>query len=1269
MGAWVITYDACHLRCARLYGAGEPGIRKPELRVHGRVFPALFSSGCDWLTERIVVDEGRACLSRLARHARARDVDYFLAWDLKALHRIAKGSVVRTRQDKTRREASGCAAPASPGGSAETANERSGCAQQPAVLHLIPPTVMIASSQPIALPQHYHHQNHHPHQQHAGLPIPSGSGDYAMHDAQGSYTGSSEGTFNPASYARHFLGSPISWRAGSWGARFPAGSPTAQLLSSIESGKTPSSGDNDSLMNALNIFEREGELCRNYTCCGLHLTDLHALLEHFEEVHIVMLDQGSAQPQPHIQIPFNPIAHENHSGQPRHLAQEAHQHQQMQGQQHQPYATSFDPDDIEMELDLDLDTTAANSTSAIAPPPPPPPSSAHSSLRSSPSSCAPSPPDTPISTPLSAYPSPHPFVPHHLPLQGHHSNLHSPYISAPSSPLASAYDPSTAASTRQSSPTHGHPNGSGQHTHRPNLNLNLNVAHTGVGGFPRATPAPSSTLLTHPEEAFNTYARFASDYSSSMPGAQFNGAAVDEGSVVNSMGWQQQVQQQQQTQQGGGCVPPALLFASTTSVQAKEEPQSRVSSPGGAHGHGKKNGVLSGLGKHSTQRLGAATAPSTPTSTSPTSSSALPSSSHHTASASTASASSPSLPRPQPSLLLSKPFRCPKPNCNKSYKQANGLKYHMTHGSCNFAPPKDLEHVKDLLERKRREREASANGNTNGGLHRSASLGSVPGGSGAGASSSNGHLDPQSQTTPTTPTTPLSPTSILSLTYSDLSQIPEAELREVEREAERRLRPFACGVGDCTRRYKNMNGLRYHYQHSGDHGALGLALLASGQHECLGWGRRGGKGVGGQAGNGSAAATNGTVNLNGTRIAGLGTGGSVSMPVSRAGSVSVTSSVANSRVGTPQPVPPLPSASTSSSPSSSAATPGAGASSSQQQLQQQHLAQLQAMQAQMHQQQQAQLAMHQQQYGQSSSTPTQNPGVKPTPVQAQAFVVPSTSTAGHQRTGSNGSSTGSPQNQNAYAQVPIQHQNTSPPQAQAQVPVQVQSPQQQQAQAQHQAAQQAQQAYAAAYSAYAQQMYVRAHVHAAQQQQAQHHAQAQVQRAPQPPQQERSGSGSPTQAHVSPTAGNGVIFNASGEYVGNGNGNGNSSSQSAQASTSAPTSAQPTAQQQPQQQPLSPQHAQFAHMSLSSPTMASPTHATHSHAGYGHYEQQQAQVQAQAQPQQGYEQQGQSQGYEQQTRGAYEQGQQQGYDQQQQYHQYGMNGMDVSTLYAQGRRM
>lgn len=109
------------------------------------------------------------------------------------------------------------------------------------------------------------------------------------------------------------------------------------------------------------------------------------------------------------------------------------------------------------------------------------------------------------------------------------------------------------------------------------------------------------------------------------------------------------------------------------------------------------------------------------------------------------------LSRPGASLLLSKPFKCPKPGCMKSYKQANGLKYHMTHGQCNFNPPPELESLQGLSER----------------------------------------------------------------------------------EAERRLRPYCCQVAPCQRRYKNMNGLRYHYQHSGEHGAVGLRMLAEGRHDAL----------------------------------------------------------------------------------------------------------------------------------------------------------------------------------------------------------------------------------------------------------------------------------------------------------------------------------------------------------------------------------------------------------------------------------------------------
>jgi transcription factor SFP1 len=139
--------------------------------------------------------------------------------------------------------------------------------------------------------------------------------------------------------------------------------------------------------------------------------------------------------------------------------------------------------------------------------------------------------------------------------------------------------------------------------------------------------------------------------------------------------------------------------------------------------------------------------------------------------------------RPAPSLFLSKPFYCPKPNCNKRYREPNGLKYHRIHGTCNFAPPKDVKQVQALLASKWSQCQ--------------------------GTKADGEYVEPS------------------------FGGISESELREVEREAERLLRPFACGIAECKRRYKNKNGLIYHYRHSSDHGAIGLALLASGRHECL----------------------------------------------------------------------------------------------------------------------------------------------------------------------------------------------------------------------------------------------------------------------------------------------------------------------------------------------------------------------------------------------------------------------------------------------------
>lgn len=133
-----------------------------------------------------------------------------------------------------------------------------------------------------------------------------------------------------------------------------------------------------------------------------------------------------------------------------------------------------------------------------------------------------------------------------------------------------------------------------------------------------------------------------------------------------------------------------------------------------------------------------------------------------------------------------------------------------------------------------------------------------------------------------------------------LNALPPSELLAIEAEAERQLKPYACGVGDCTRRYKNMNGLRYHYQHSGDHGAIGLQWLASGKHECLA--QRGDKGVGKSKGVGTGSgAVVGTAYPSTGRVGGAeregrkvrGAAGSSSKPGSRASSVSA------SRTGTP----------------------------------------------------------------------------------------------------------------------------------------------------------------------------------------------------------------------------------------------------------------------------------------------------------------------------------------------------------------------------------
>ncbi|KAJ6510510.1 hypothetical protein C8R45DRAFT_391139 [Mycena sanguinolenta] len=477
--------------------------------------------------------------------------------------------------------------------------------------------------------------------------------DYMSMDA-GSYTGEN-GQFNPASYTRHFLGSPISWRAGSFGAQFvPSQSPTAMLVGSYDAVKSPDS----SILNAWNVFDRQGELCRNYTCCGNHLADLHALLEHFEEVHIVVKDRN----QPSIQIPFNPQMNPPDPEPP-----------QMQPQLQ--YSTPFDTDDMDLGLDYD---------------------------------------------------------------------------NASSPPLSTA--PTSAVTSRAPSPSPS-PTGSS----RPALNISLNSV-----GFPFREHTPLSAARAAP---FSAYARYNAEYNS--PGAVTPQDVAGEYTPDPS------------------AIATSLVFATGEELQGdstgsnQPSPTTTQAAPVSAPSTSSAGGKVS---KASSKRSPppASASSSVPPSRGPTPLPTPPTSAHGS-------------PAPATILLPHKPFRCPKPNCSKSYKQANGLKYHMTHGSCNYGPAKDLEAVRALLERKR-----AANA-TQPTYEDEAAEDASP----APAAAAAGEQQQQ--------------------------QLSQAELNEVEA----RVRPFACGVGDCSRRYKNMNGLRYHYQHSGDHGAAGLQALAAGLHPCL----------------------------------------------------------------------------------------------------------------------------------------------------------------------------------------------------------------------------------------------------------------------------------------------------------------------------------------------------------------------------------------------------------------------------------------------------
>ncbi|KAH8827251.1 hypothetical protein DL96DRAFT_1710388 [Flagelloscypha sp. PMI_526] len=516
------------------------------------------------------------------------------------------------------------------------------------------------------------------------------------------------GEFNPASYQQHFLGSPISWKMGSFGNRYiPSQSPTARLLNGFDPlAKGSVESDRGSIMNAFNVFNADaenGDYARNYSCCNLRLPDLHALLEHFEEVHIVRQpDQPQGQPQ-NLAVPFNPVPLHSFQSQP--TIQPAYNPFVASAPQHASYASTggFDPDD------MDLGDEESTQPGYGAPHQQQQGVSSHSSPSSGHST-------TPPTTPSSAHLTTGAMQPQVSYQQSYVQGYYMPQQSYYPNPIKTSSTSSLDGALGENPTLHP-----GSKPTSPTKCVTPSLLFDSGNSGP-ATAGPSSgfgEVLSNAAQQRGTKSMPGTPLRTSpppLPVSNQNGAPATK------------KKQRTQTTDSGSATPPA--------------------SAGGNNANGLAMGTLANL---SPQTLATLTG-----------------------------------------LTSSKPFKCPKPNCNKSYKQANGLKYHMTHGSCVFTPPREVEQVRAIIDEHQRAR-----------LQQQGS---------------------QSQ--------PPSPGHEPNMLDGGL-HLTETELRELEKEADKRLRPFACGVGDCGRRYKNMNGLRYHYQHSGEHGAIGLAMLANGTHDCL----------------------------------------------------------------------------------------------------------------------------------------------------------------------------------------------------------------------------------------------------------------------------------------------------------------------------------------------------------------------------------------------------------------------------------------------------
>ncbi|WFD21441.1 Transcriptional regulator of ribosomal biogenesis proteins [Malassezia equina] len=145
-----------------------------------------------------------------------------------------------------------------------------------------------------------------------------------------------------------------------------------------------------------------------------------------------------------------------------------------------------------------------------------------------------------------------------------------------------------------------------------------------------------------------------------------------------------------------------------------------------------------------------------------------------------------------------RPYKCPAPGCDKAYKQMNGLKYHRLHGHCN----QNLRNVNGVSAGASSDPSQAANKPATPEKGASSTGDTKPDASSLGSAFLLFNTDDAANKSQKGLDTPSKPNN----------NVPPEKM-------------YVCQVGNCDKRYKNLNGLRYHYLHSGSHGLLGLQLL------------------------------------------------------------------------------------------------------------------------------------------------------------------------------------------------------------------------------------------------------------------------------------------------------------------------------------------------------------------------------------------------------------------------------------------------------------